>query len=318
MLEPTYNQAISKAWQMVRHHKIVWILGLLSVLLGQFGITNFIGQIAYLDQNTFFSSRPSETIFSAAWWQPLVSGWSIWLMVIVVAVVVLVVFMAVAAEGSLIALSADWYKQGKIDSFDKAWHKGVKHFWRLLAVKVVERILLAVLLGVVGYLLLHFMAIGTSSALVVTGFVFAAGFLLALLISTVAIYASGYIVQDENSFFVALNKARWLFARHVLVSLELSIVQFMASLGLIVLIIVGSFWLLAPSVILSLIAGFTGFTGLISFGIYLTLVMFVVLIAVLGGIFNAWVTSSWIFLFMKMHREGVVSRVMRWFAHSLR
>ncbi len=318
MLEPTYNQAMTKAWQLVRHHKSLWILGLLSVLLGQFGITNFIGQIAYLDKNTFFTSLPSETIFSLAWWQPIVSGWSIWLMIIVVAVLLLVVVMATAAEGALIAISGDWYKQGKIDSFDKAWHKGVKHFWRLLSVKVVERALLAVLLGVVGYLLLHFIAINTNTALVAAGFVFAAGFLLALLVSTVAIYASGYIVQDENSFFVALNKARLLFARHVLVSLELSIVQFVASIGLIILIVVGGFWLLAPSVILSLIAGFTGFTGLISFGIYLTLVLFVVLVAVLGGIFNAWVTSSWIFLFMKMHREGVVSRVMHWFAHSLR
>lgn len=318
MLEPTYNQALSKAWDLVRHHKIIWVFGLLSVLLGQFGVTNFIGQIAYLDQSTFFVNRLSATILSSTWWQPLLSGWYLWLLVIAAALSILVVFLAVASEGALIALAADWYKKEKIDSIDKAWHKGVKHFWRLLAVKVLERGLLALLLGVVGYLLLFFLEAETMIGLILSGLVFAAGFILALFISSVAIYASGYIVQDQNSLSVALNKARLLFGRHVLVSLELAVVQFFASIVLIAVVLVLGFCLLAPSVVLSIVAGFTGYTGLIAFGIYLTMALFVVLVAVLGGIFNAWITSSWIFLFMKMHREGVISRVMHWFARTLR
>ncbi len=60
MREPSYSEAISKAWHLVWHNKVLWVFGLLSLVLGQFGLNNFIGQLFALGSSTDVSDGP--------WW----------------------------------------------------------------------------------------------------------------------------------------------------------------------------------------------------------------------------------------------------------
>jgi len=53
MQEPTYRDALSHAWHTVWHHKILWIFGLLSLFVGQFGANDFIGKIWMVTKNNF-------------------------------------------------------------------------------------------------------------------------------------------------------------------------------------------------------------------------------------------------------------------------
>lgn len=311
MLEPTYREALRDAWHLVWRHKILWIFGILSVVFSRLGISNFVGQIVALDQNSFFRQDYSN-FFSIDFWQPLISGWSLWLFLLVAAVGVLAILLSVAAEGALISAAADWYKLGTAPKFNKAWHKGVKHFWRLLVVRVFERIILLALLMLIGYLLSRFVQVDSWFNTIYTAIIFGAGFLIAFTVSAVSIYAAGYIVHDGNSIGAALEKGMMLYRRHVLVSLELSLIELLFSSLTAIFIVVVGFWLLLPSVLLSVIAGLTGYTALISFGIGLTLVLYVLLVALTGAFFHAFMLSSWIYLFMKMHHEGVASRVLHW------
>lgn len=309
-----YLQALTKSWQLVWRNKILWIFGLLSILIGEFGLTNFVGRIL------IFLSGPTPTAdrflpyLSWQMWHPLLSGWSILLSIIMLAVCALVVLLAVAAEGALIAAAGDWFSHGRADTFHKAWNKGIKHFWLLFAVRVGERAILFVLLALMTFLVVHFLAVDTLLTRIATGLIFLAGFIIALMVTSVAIYASGYIVQDENRLGAALTKARLLFSRHVLVSVEMSLLEIIFSFVPAAILIVGGFWLLLPSVALTLVASVSGMSYLILVGVYTTLAAYVLLVALVGAIFNAWITSSWMFLFMKMHREGVASRVMHYLA----
>ena len=45
MRQPIYQQAIIKSWRVVWRHKSLWVLGLLAVLLGQFGLGDFFGRV---------------------------------------------------------------------------------------------------------------------------------------------------------------------------------------------------------------------------------------------------------------------------------
>ena len=178
--------------------------------------------------------------------------------------------------------------------------------------RVMQRIILGALLLLIGYLLSRFAQVESSINTFYKVVVFAAGFLVAFMVSAISIYAAGYIVHDENSLRTALEKATYLFRRHVVVSMELSVIELVLSLCLGVLFISSSFWLLVPSVILSVIAGLTGYLSLITFGIVFSLVLFVITVILLGGIFYAFIISTWIYLFMKMHHEGVASRILSW------
>jgi integral membrane sensor domain MASE1 len=44
-----------------------------------------------------------------------------------------------------------------------------------------------------------------------------------------------------------------------------------------------------------------------------SVVLFFIVAALIGGILNAFVTSAWMYLFMKMDHEGVGSKILHWF-----
>lgn len=321
MLEPTYRQALTKAWQLVWHTKILWIFGLLSALVGQFGLPNFVGRVLAIDENRLLHLSDWSLLASSYLWSPFLNVWSLWLLVVLLAVLVLVILVSVAAEGALIAASTGAFSLlGRTPTTSRSWHKGVKHFWRLLGMKVLERFVLAVNFLAVGYLLVAFSGNNLLGwgAFYVNALIFSAGFVVAFAVSTIAKYASGYIVHDENSLGTAITKGRLLFEHHVLVSLELAIIELILSIALMMAFIFGGLWILTPSVILTLVGAATGFTSLIAFGIYATLALYVLIIAIVGGIFHAFITSSWMYMFIKMHHEGVSSRVLHWFGFKRR
>jgi hypothetical protein len=59
MKEPTYRQTLAQAWNLVWHHKVLWILGLLSVFLGQLGFSDMFGRVW-----SFFDSSLSQEGFA--------------------------------------------------------------------------------------------------------------------------------------------------------------------------------------------------------------------------------------------------------------
>jgi hypothetical protein len=139
-----------------------------------------------------------------------------------------------------------------------------------------------------------------------------------LLIEAVSIFSSGYLMFEKKSLVKSVQKGWSLFLDHVLVSFELGVVLMLLSAILLGVIIYGSFVAFLPSLVMWLIAGLSGMNFLIGFGIYSGVVLYIALVLVLAGIFNAFVTCSWMYLFMKMHHEGVVSRVIHFFQHLFR
>lgn len=311
MLEPTYRSALAHSWQLVWHHKILWIFGLLSVMFGQFGIANFVGQVLALDRNSFFAGDYSA-YFTFGFWQPLFSSWSAWLFIVSFMLFAAVALLSVAAEGALIAAVSEWFHLRKTPRFAKAWHQGVKHFWRLFSVLIMQRVIMLALLLLVGYLLSRFAQVESLLNTFYTVTIFAAGFVVAFMVSAVTLFAAGYIVHDENTLGVALQKAMMLFRRHVIVSIELCIVELLFSIILAHIIFSLGVVALVPSVFLSIIATVTNFSPLITLGVLVSLFLFVVIVALVGAIFHAFIVASWIYLFMKMHHEGVASRIMHW------
>jgi len=45
MHEPTYRQALQQTWYLVWHNKLLWILGVCSAFLGQWGLSDLVGRL---------------------------------------------------------------------------------------------------------------------------------------------------------------------------------------------------------------------------------------------------------------------------------
>ncbi len=317
MKEPTYRQTLAHAWNVVWENKILWILGLLSVFLGQLGFSDIFGKI----WSMFDGSLAREGVALAPLLKLNFNGelWSalglVWLSIICVAVFFLVMFLATASQGALISYAADWFKNGKHQPITKPWHKSVKHFWSILLVNVVRQALLFLLL--LGFVLIaeNFFVSRTP----LEGFIFATSAVLilvaSLVFSALCVYTLCYVVIDGKGVVESVKKAWALFSDHLLVSLEVGLLLMLLNFLLVLVIAVGSFFAFLPSVLIWVAAGFTNLVVLAAVGFMLGIFLLLLFIALVAGFFNAYTISAWVFLFMRMHKEGVSSRTIHFFKH---
>ncbi len=313
MEEPIYGRALRRASQLVLHHKILWVFGVLSLLLGQLGWNNFVGSLSVFSGE---SSTFSSYFLAFPWtevWQGSNIFWSLWLMIVLLAVSLLVIVLSVVSEGALIAAATSWYKGVKNIKIDEAWHKGAKHFWRLFVVHFVKKFFLVSLLVFVNSLVatLSFSKSFSSTLMIVV--VVAVSLFAALLISTTGVFAAGYVVESELPALKSIQKGFQLFKEHVLVSLELSLILLFIQAVIVLIFVATSTWILFPLFSLTIVGGLTESLAVIMVGFFISVALFFLAAALVGGVLNAFATSAWMYLFMKMHHEGVASRILSWF-----
>lgn len=313
-LEPTYREALVKSWHFVWHHKLLWVLSLVSVIFTQFGMNDFLGQLWLL--------LTGEGEVQTNWWsQTFWSGintphgielvGTIWLLIILIALGTLIIVIAVCAQGALIVAACAWFKTRTVPDLKKIWHKGVKHFWRLFTINIIQKICLALILSITTFLLQNSIQKGFFYFLTLS-----ISFLFALFITCFTIYCAGFIVEKEYSLREAAAAALNMFSKHFLVSLELSIILLLLNGVLVVVAAGGSVLVLIPSFFIWMVGGFTGYVSLLTVGVILATVFLLILIALIGGMFNAFITSSWMFLFIKMNTKHIPSR-LKHYSHRL-
>lgn len=315
MKEPNYGDAISHAWKLVWHHKILWALGILAMFVGQFGLGDYVGKIWVFGERLISGAIGINYLLAflamgkGLDWSSAISFVCLALAFIMLAV--LIVFVSITAQGALLAAAIEGYKNSALKSFSKFWKIGVKHFWKLLIVNFVAKILYVILLaglfvvwGILfkahGFWVMPTMTL--SLALVL---------FLGLVVSAWFIYTLGYIISEDCDF-VRASKMGWkLFSKHILVSVELSVVLFALGLLLLGLIIAVFTILYLPAVLIGLLAAWLNSLPLLILGIVFGTMVAVIFIVLVGGIFNAFTVSAWAYMFVRMHREGVGSHLVR-------
>ncbi len=312
MHEPTYRQALSHAWHVVRHNKILWIFGCIAVLMGQFGASGLVGDFLYPSGRIGSLWTFVQNIVTLSSYNSYNAVWLFWLGIVVVAVGFLAMVAAASAQGALIAQGGMWFARRRNLSADTAWHAGASQWWPLFMVTVTEKILLTVLLLVSLTALDALVSVEYAVHFLGALITVALGVVLALVISVISIYTKGYIVIDNAPVADAIKRGARLFGRHLLVSLETSIMLVLLSLALVMVLVIGTVLAFIPTTVFSFLALTTGMGGLVMVGWLLTLMAISLLVLLVGGIFNAFTVITWTYLFMKMHHEGVASRVMRW------
>jgi hypothetical protein len=320
MHEPTYRQTLSHAWDVVWHNKSLWILGLFSVLLGQFGFSDIFGKIwTMTDINSAGEWNFLLPVIKLNWSGDVWSALGIvWLAGICLSIIVLLVFLATTSQGALISYAADWFKSKKHQKLSKPWGRSLKYFWKIFIVNVLRKVSLFLSLAVFGFILNYFI----FSQNLPQGFVLALSLVLvlfaSLFISILSIYALCALVIDGKGVKAAIAKAWEIFSHHTLVSLEIGLLFMLFNFLLVVIIGVAAFFAFAPAILFWLAAGITNTVVLASIGFSLGIFLWLVLIVLIAGFFNAYTTSAWVFLFMKMHKEGIPSRLIHFFKHMFK
>jgi len=318
MHEPTYREALAQAWKLVWHNTSLWLLGLLSVLFaGSFGLGNFLAHLTVNMSGTAGLQFLSLNLSALTHLKPSSLLGLSWLLFIAVVIGVMVIFISVVAKTSLLVAVADYYKNKAAPKLQKIWNASLKFFWKILGIELIRKILLAAIatiFGLIWYYMpseknLWFLLVGALSLIVAV--------ILGWLISAVSIFTAGYTVIDGKPILTSIKKAWKLFTRHMLVSFEISVILTVIDLLMVVGFVVIFYFSFIPTIFVWLVAGALGNAALALFGAMLGFVLLIIFIAIFGAIYNTFYTSVWMYLFMKMHHEGIVSRIIhhlvKWF-----
>lgn len=316
MREPNYQEVFSHSWQIIKEHKVLWIFGLLSICLGQWGLADFLGGLNLVGLNDFVPKTDwlvaMRALINVSNGGVLSTLLMMWLVLIGLAVFTLVIFVAVVSRGALIAAVGHWFaKKGKV-SVVLVWRHGVKNFWKLLFLGVLTRALEIVflLLAVVVFALCD----NTAAGFVAQAFYGAFTLAIGMIVEAVSIFASGYIVIDSADVPSAVTRGWRLFTHHVLVTLELGVLLVALVCVFVLGLLVAGFLVFIPTFFVWALALLFNSTTLISVGAILANLLFVIVLALSAGIFNAFNTSAWMYLFVKMHRENYSG----WLLHKIK
>ncbi|MFZ2189583.1 MAG: hypothetical protein WA057_04515 [Candidatus Magasanikiibacteriota bacterium] len=320
MKTPLYREAITHSWQLVWKHKMLWLFGLFAAFLGQMGLMDLLSNVGFASSD--YALYPSWL----AWPQLLKSLygnsglslpfegwiWLIWLVVILLGLFIFFLFTAVVSQGALVYSSDKFFKSKKLPSTSTAWHVGVKHFWRIFFLNLFKKVVMVLLAVVVGYGTWNFVVGASGWSVVLFLLIFLLAVLVGLVLSFLVIYAIGYIVIEEYSLRESLEAAWMLFVDHWLVSIEVGLLVLFLNIILGAVVFLGFWVLFLPVLAIWFFGVVSGSAFLGVAGFFVGLSLFVLFIVWVGSIFSAFTTSIWTYLFVKMHREGLTSRILHW------
>lgn len=311
MHKSIFREALLRAWRLVYKNTSLWLLGLLSVLFaGSFGMGNFISQLM-VTMGTggnagwlLYAPRPhlGVSTLSAAFWL-------IWLIGVLCVIAIAVIYISVSAKSALLIAVADYYKNEAMPKLSKIWNNGLKFFWKIFTIEVIRKVILCVIVVAFGIIWIELPYYQSFWNKIINIAMLSFSVILGWVVCAVTVFASGYTVIDGKPLGSAFKKAWKLFHDHLLVSLEISAILTIVDLILILVFAAIVSFSFLPSLFVWLLAGAFGSTALAIFGMIFGFVIFIIALVILGAVYNTYYTSVWMYLFMKMHHEGIMSRL---------
>ena len=317
MKEPTYRHTLIHAWNIVWEHKILWIFGFFAAFLGQMGLIDFVSK-SFLAENEL--TRTSLLFRLGDVWTNrglLFSGihlgvdgwiWFAWLMLLVGILVTGIMVVAHISYGALIHSVAQYFLGKKEIKVHTAWHKGVAHFWKLFCLQIIKRFVLAIFITFVGLSIYSF-SLHEIPSWLFTIFILV-GLTGGMILSFLSTYAAGYIMIEEHSLGRSLVSSWKLFWNHKLVSLEVGTILLLTNIFITCLTATAVLFFIFEMKIVWALTLMTGSSVVASVGSMTNLLLLVGIVAFFGSLFSVFTTSAWTYLFMKMHSEGISSRIL--------
>ena len=324
MKEPLYRQAFVHSWKLAWQHKFLWVFGLFAAFLGQMGILELLSKVTIASSdyalNPKWLALPKLIKYMLAdlsGYSLPVDGWiwMIWLAVIVLGACIVLTFLSVTSQGALVYSAAQSVKDKNLPDSRKSWHVGVKHFWRLFFLNLVKKIVMVLLSVAAGYGALNFVIVESGWGLVLFLLLFLLTILVGMVLSFLVIYAAGYVVVEEYSLGRSIEAAWKLFSSHRLVSLEVGLLVLLSNFALGAILVFAFIVLFFPTLLSWFVAALTANIALYAAGTIVGVILFTLFLVSAGSVFVVFTTTVWTYLFMKMHKVGIKSRILHWGGH---
>lgn len=325
MKEPTYRQSLRHAWDITWNHKLLWLFGLFSMFVGQMGLMDLFLHIRLAERQfvwfpTFLDIKGFLVgLVSLGAVQLSVEEWSalLWMLIVIVCIVTVAVFVSITSQGALIhGINAAIHnkRRNPHKEVTLAWHAGVRHFWKLLGLQVIRKAALVLASSSIAFGLIFFVE---SQEFYAPALLFWVIFLLAIfvggLISILSVYAACYIMLDEQSLWQSIHHAWKLTKAHWLVSLEVGVIVLLVNAAAIIITLSLFLIFVAEMAVLWALSIAAGGPALWAFVSFLAFLLFGLLLGCIASLVSVFSTSVWTYLFSRMHKDGLKSRILHLF-----
>ncbi len=318
MKKALYSRALKQGWHLAWEHKFLWVFGLFATFLGQMGILDIL--IKTGKAGSSFGIYPTwlglPKFFIHTIKNMPMNGeqvlWLICLGLIILGMLIFFTFLAVVSQGAIIHSAAQFSKskRKKLPDIGESWQVGLNHFWRLFFINLFKKAIIIIFAVLVGWSTLSVLYTGAGIDILFFIIIFLLAALVGFVLSFWSIYAAGYVVVEEYGLSKSIKSAWKLFLEHWLVSMEVGLVVLLLNVLAAIAVIIGFFVLFLPTVLLWFVSVLTANAALYIVGMFVGLLLFTAFIVLLGSFFTVYTTSVWTYLFMKMHKSGILSGIV--------
>ncbi|TMD08743.1 MAG: hypothetical protein E6J01_03335 [Chloroflexi bacterium] len=317
-----YGALIERAGRMILRHRYLWVLGLLgggeafsapTGFPGSFGgpvpgsvprsnvyyfgpspapsWMPFTNQGGSVDMGSFFADHPGA-----------VAAIIVGVLLVFVIGALFFFFLGPVSTGGLVRAAVE-HDDGRPFAFGQAWQAGLRTFWRVLGLRLLEIVVLLFALGILGIVALISLAASgfTAGSFGSLGLVFVLILLVSIATQVVFTLAVRAAVMDDRSITQALESSIALVRRRLGPVALVWVISIAISIGIAIALLVALAIIAIPFVLLGVITYAAG-AGI---GIPLVLgilVAVVVLLVAVGGS-GAFVSVLWTLAYRRFEGE---------------
>lgn len=307
----------------------MWIFGFFTAILGGGGEYEILldGSRRMTEEATsfpFISKLIDLGVFSSSFFidlgklilvDPFTFFVSLFILVLFLSIFVFLLWITITSQAALFDSISRLHDRKKI-SMRKEFYVGMKYFGPVLGLNIIAKVIASIVLMVIGLPLYYFVFQTDSPGWIL--FIYLLAFLVFLpaviIIYFVTKYAIAYVVIGKKRFLESLDFGWKLFAKNWLVSLEMAAILLIINIAVILGLIIVSIPILTPFTLLAYLMiifnSGLGFLFMMIFGMFIALTI----ISVVGAWFSTFQISSWILLYMRLVKEGGVSKIIRVFS----
>ncbi len=312
--EPTYSETLKLSWHLVWRHKELWLFSLFASIFGSVGLINFVLKMLVIIKKPFLSWQYFNFFNLIKNLHFNFNNWLliIWWLVLVGGLFFAFVFMGTVSQGLLVYVSNLFFRHKKtIKAVESKWHDVVRYFPKLFLINIIKSIINFGLLFVTGISAWNFLLNSNFNNSLLFISIFILSLIFGALNSFISLYMINYIVIEDYNLIEAFVSAWELFFDHILVSIEISLVMLFVNIAYIFLLLLGIYILSIPTLLLILLSLVLKYKIVLVISYIVSFIMYFAFVLVLGSVFNFFNLGVWTYLFTKMHRHGLVSKLLK-------
>ncbi len=316
----SYKNILSKAWQITWRGKMLWLFGIFASFVSLEGVYEIIlsqinqaksKELLYSNILNQYSSQTNfvhTNIYFLNW---LPNNYSAYLLFVLLGLLaVIFIWLAYVSQIYIIKSSALIYKNNKLAS-GKVLSESTKKFWPVFGINILAKLLLYAAFIALSLPIFYSLIAQNQNALTAANiFYFLSFAVIAIIIGFLSAYATNFIVLKNLSIIEAIKDAWFLFAKNIIVSLEIALVLFLLKIFSLIIIFSLFFLFLVPLAITLFIL--LSANSLIGFVIILTLIIliFTLISLLINAIYTVFFLSTWTIAFIKMTEETIFAKIV--------